>query len=406
MSFDDRLTVTGTPQVALNIGGVVRQASFASISTGACAASPRGCSLLEFHYDVQAADSDGDGIDVAANALTLNGGSIKKGTVDADLRLTNRSRCGYPGGDCAGAGIPGMLVSGARPSFAASGPALTATVGTAFDRALPAATGGNAPVGYRLVATPALPRGLVFDAATRRLHGTPAAAHAVQTYTLTATDADGSQASLSFTLGVAAPVPAVTALTVDPPQGTHTFLTGHQISVGVTFSEAVTVTGAPRLALDIGGTTRQADCLLCIAGSRTQVVFIYRVQAADVDHDGLGIGAAALTLNRGTTRSAGGTAAVLALSIHAFADAYHLRVNSGVSAPRFTSAITARSYPLGVAVDDMLPAATGATTYALTGPGGATTLSRPASASTRRRAACAARRPSRHPRRRKRSPSP
>ena len=325
--FGKRVTVTGTPKLALDIGGVKRAASYHSASSFN---SDRGAHL-QFRYDVQAADSDGDGIDVAANALTLNGGTIRGADgVDADLRLTNISRCHYPGGGCArAANIPGMLVSGARPSFPATGPALAATVGEAFDRSLPAAGGGNVPLRYSLATTPALPRGLAFDAATRRIHGTPEVSQAARTYTLNVTAADGSPASLSFTLAVAARVPTVTGLTVDPPTfGSHAFVTNDTISLGVTFSEAVTITGTPRIAIDIGGTTRQVGYLL-----------------------GLGD--------------------------RAFADAWNLRVNSGATAPRFTAPVPAKKYAVGVAVDDPLPAATDATTYTLTGPGTATTLRLP-----------------------------
>lgn len=171
-------------------------------------------------------------------------------------------------------------------------------------------------------------------------------------------------------------MPTVTGLTVDPPTfGSHAFVTNDTISLGVTFSEAVTITGAPRIAIDIGGTTRQAGYLL---GSRTtRLLLTYRVQAADVDHDGIGIGARALTLNGGTVRSASRVDAVLGLGDHALADAWNLRVNSGAPAPRFTAPVPAKKYAVGVAVDDPLPAATDATTYTLTGPGTATTLRLP-----------------------------
>lgn len=197
--FGKRVTVTGTPKLALDIGGVKRAASYHSASSFN---SDRGAHL-QFRYDVQAADSDGDGIDVTANALTLNGGTIRGADgVDADLRLTNISRCHYPGGGCArAANIPGMLVSGARPSFPATGVSLAATVGEAFDHSLPAASGGNVPLRYSLATTYTLtgpgtattlrlPPGLRFDEATRVIVGTPTENRAAATYTLTAHDAD------------------------------------------------------------------------------------------------------------------------------------------------------------------------------------------------------------------------
>ena len=65
---------------------------------------------------------------------------------------------------------------------------------------LPAPTGGRPPFTYAL--TPALPPGLTFDPATRRLRGTPTGPQAATTYTYTVTDADGRAVTLTFTLAV------------------------------------------------------------------------------------------------------------------------------------------------------------------------------------------------------------
>ena len=68
---------------------------------------------------------------------------------------------------------------------------------------LPAASGGDGALTYAL--SPELPPGLVFDPATRRLSGTPAAAHPATLYAYTATDGDASgpdTATLTFTLTV------------------------------------------------------------------------------------------------------------------------------------------------------------------------------------------------------------
>ena len=65
---------------------------------------------------------------------------------------------------------------------------------------LPAAVGGDPPVRYAL--TPALPAGLTFDAGTRVLSGTPTEGAAEAVYRLTATDADGDAATLTFPIEV------------------------------------------------------------------------------------------------------------------------------------------------------------------------------------------------------------
>ncbi len=66
------------------------------------------------------------------------------------------------------------------------------------DLTLPAATGGDAPLSYSI--SPALPAGLVFDAAARVLSGTPTVAQGTTIYTYTARDSDGDTAQLTFAI--------------------------------------------------------------------------------------------------------------------------------------------------------------------------------------------------------------
>ena len=86
-TFSEAVTVTGTPQLALNIGGTVVQASYASGS---------GTSALVFTYTIQAGQTDGNGIAINANALSLNGGTItdaagNAGTLTASAVTDNAS---------------------------------------------------------------------------------------------------------------------------------------------------------------------------------------------------------------------------------------------------------------------------------------------------------------------------
>ena len=81
--FFDRgnLVVTGRPRLALTLGAHTRYAEYQSLVTSN--GEPR---VLEFTYAVQPSDRDDDGIGIPANALTLNGGSIKDADGnDADL---------------------------------------------------------------------------------------------------------------------------------------------------------------------------------------------------------------------------------------------------------------------------------------------------------------------------------
>ena len=78
VTFNEAVTVTGTPQIDLTIGSTVRQADYQSGST---------TTRLLFQYTVQADDEDTDGATINANGLKLNGGSIRKNNspINADL---------------------------------------------------------------------------------------------------------------------------------------------------------------------------------------------------------------------------------------------------------------------------------------------------------------------------------
>ena len=75
-----RITVTGSPQLTLDIGGKARIADYKT-------ANYDGVTILVFSYTVQPGDGDDDGISIPANAIDLNGGTI--GTADAAANLTH-----------------------------------------------------------------------------------------------------------------------------------------------------------------------------------------------------------------------------------------------------------------------------------------------------------------------------
>lgn len=79
VTFNGDVEVTGTPRIALTIGGQTRYATYASGD---------GSDILTFTYEVQSGDSDANGIATGA-AIELNGGSIKEDgfdrSVDRDL---------------------------------------------------------------------------------------------------------------------------------------------------------------------------------------------------------------------------------------------------------------------------------------------------------------------------------
>ena len=115
-------------------------------------------------------------------------------------------------------------------------------------------------------------------------------------------------AGVAYTQGTPT-VPTIesVAVTSDPGEDGG-YAIGDEIQVGLTFSEAVTVTGAPQLTLDVGGRNRTAA--YSEGSTTTQLVFSYTVASGDEDTDGIAVVANSLALNGGAIR-AGATNATL-----------------------------------------------------------------------------------------------
>ncbi|MCC5825396.1 InlB B-repeat-containing protein [Alkalimonas sp.] len=117
------------------------------------------------------------------------------------------------------------------------------------------------------------------------------------------TDSATNTFEKAFTLTVLDDVPPIVNSVSVPPYDIYS--AGNTLDFTINASEALTVNtagGTPRIALDIGGTTRYASY---ISGSgTTAVVFRYVVQAGDNDLDGIEVGI--LELDGGTIRDSAG----------------------------------------------------------------------------------------------------
>ena len=123
---------------------------------------------------------------------------------------------------------------------------------------------------------------------------------------------DSDSISVSLTEGAAAPV--VSSVDVSSSPGDDdTYAIGDVIQVTVTFDQAVTVTGAPRIKLRVGGgdAVHQKWADYTSGSGNEALLFAYTVQAGDFDDNGIYIAADELELNGGTIQSSGGTNANL-----------------------------------------------------------------------------------------------
>ena len=101
-------------------------------------------------------------------------------------------------------------------------------------------------------------------------------------------------------------LPAASFFVQDPPphvtgigfRSTGPYVTGDVIEVLVEFDRAMTVTGTPRVPLNIGETTRYAN----YGSGARDLVFRYTVAADDTDSDGVSIDSNSLELNGGTIK--------------------------------------------------------------------------------------------------------
>ena len=135
--------------------------------------------------------------------LTFNATQrILTGTSQSNLRKTTYT---YTVTDEAGntAALTFTLIVGTTPAFANDAAIAEQTYiqnEPIADLTLPQVTGGDGALTYTL--SPALPRGLTFDATQRTITGTPEVMQTATEYTYTVTDEDGDAAALTFMLTV------------------------------------------------------------------------------------------------------------------------------------------------------------------------------------------------------------
>ena len=107
--------------------------------------------------------------------------------------------------------------------------------------------------------------------------------------------------------------PTVTGVSVvSSPASGDTYLLGETIRIRASFSEAVAVTGSPRLSIDMDPAAWGTKQAAYASGSGTSsLTFAHTVVEPNLSRQGIAVLANTLALNGGTIRSAGGTNAAL-----------------------------------------------------------------------------------------------
>ena len=315
-------TTGGTPRVALNVGGSTVYADYVS---------GNGTASLLFQYTILAGQNDANGISLDANALQANGGTLRDAAGNA-ATLTHGAvgdNASYLVDTTAPAvssvGITGA--SGAQSNTLNAGDVVSITV--TMDEATVIDTSGGTPRVALNIGSSTVYANYVSGSGTASLlfqytilagqadaNGISIVANGLEANGGTLSDAAGNDANLSHSLVadnasylVDTTAPVVSGVSSTTAAGTYGV--GSVISIQVSFSEAVTVSGTPQLTLETGATDRTIN-YVSGSGSNT-LTFNYTVQAGDTSADLDYLSAAALGLNGGTIRDAAGNNATLTL---------------------------------------------------------------------------------------------
>ncbi len=335
MTFAEAVNVTGTPELQLATAGTTNeQATYASGS---------GTTTLTFNYTVVAGDTSSDLDYLATTSLTLNGGTIIDGAGNnATLTLPALTGAGSLSTN------KNIIIDTTAPVVTLAAPTNSSYVTTTtptLSGTAGNATGDNTFVVVTIYNGPSI-LGTVNQTLTPTRSGTTwsttATTLAQGTYTawVAQEDAAGNIGTSNInTFTVDSTTPTISNVTSTLANGTYG--TGQVVPVTVTFSEPVTVTGTPEIALNTTPTSRYATYA---SGSGTSTLtFNYTVQSTDTSADLNYVATTSLTLNGGTIKSLGGTAATLTLPAPAGAGSLGTNDNIAIAPPAASSITTAPS---------------------------------------------------------------
>ena len=302
VTFSEAVAVAGTPQLAIEVGGVDRAAAFAG-GMG---------STVFFAYEVAEGEVDTDGVSVGADSLTLGDGRIRDLAYnDAELSHASLSA------------DTGHKVEGIRPQLASTGGTVVdgATLTLTYDEALDeesvppesafTVTGGSTT--RRVTGVGVSGSTVLLTVDPEVVSGETGIQVSYQVPTETAVspvwDEVGNEAlGLSNQAVTNITRPKVLTVEISSDPGTdRTYAEGDEIRVAVTFSGTVEVTGTPQVSLELGGGLRTAAYE---SGSGTAaLVFEYEVAEGESDTDGVGVEAD--SLSGGTIKDTANNAAEL-----------------------------------------------------------------------------------------------
>ena len=351
-TFDQAVTVNGTPRIELVLGSVGSNVKLAEYASGS------GSTAIVFAYTVVATDeSDMDGLAVghtslATDTVDLNGGTITVTATGEDASLSyaplnsdsghrvNWARPTLTGAATFGDGTTVRLTF--SENLSPGGIALTLFT-VKVDGTAVTLSGTVATVSGRVVT---LPLATALTSATQTVtvsYADPTTGDdSAGVQDVAGNDADSfTDQMVTNAFGSAAPT-TVTGVEISSPSH-NIWPIGDEVVATVTFSAAVDITGTPQLELDFDGTPKAADCKADT--NTTTMVCYYVVATGDSAPNGIAIAANKLTLNGGTITATGSTTinanldhgAVAANANHKVDSRRPTLVTTGANAPTTTT---------------------------------------------------------------------
>lgn len=324
VTFSEDITVIGTPQLVLDIGGVPKSSGYLKVDGRA----------VVFRYAVAEGDRDADGVAIGAHKITLHGGDLIRDAAGNDADLSHDGLAVQTGHRVDGI-RPGISVGFISHSDASDG---FYTFGDEILVEVKPLGGDTAYAG----ATASVPQlTLDFGGETRAAEWVSYTFGNFFRYVVQEGDLDtdgvaispnsislnggfikdeaGNDAILTHgatksKVAVDAVAPAISSIDfISDPGNNDTYDAGDKIEVAVTFNEDVSVaevwrsdvegSSTPYIELNMGGEAREAGYQ---SYKGAKVVFSYTVQAGDSDANGVSIGANRLFMNGGIIYDAAG----------------------------------------------------------------------------------------------------
>ena len=311
VTFSAAVDITGTPQLELDFAGTPKPADCLTDTN----TTSIGC-----YYTVAVNDSAPNGIAIAANKLTLNGGTITatgSTTITADL---DHGAVAIDANHKVDGIRPTLVTTGSEaPTTSTDGTQVILTFSETIGTVMRTDITIRLTVGSTTVTAPTTAANADGTKVVLDLNSTITSSIPTLTVALAA-DAVEDTATNGI-LAVAA-TPVINAITDDPvvssvaltstPGSDNTYGIGDSVEATVTFSEAVDITGTPQLELDFAGTAKAAACPA--ATNTTTMVCSYTVVVGDSAPNGIAIAANKLT---GGTITATGSTTITADLDHA-----------------------------------------------------------------------------------------